>query len=71
MDDGLKMIENEMATKRKDLWRNFDATANGVSPGRSVGSRMGRVKVSLSGARDRMLGSAQDISCRVNPWLRE
>jgi gas vesicle protein len=54
-----EVIEQDIASTRDDLSRDFDALADKVSPSRVVGRRVDTVKGRLSGAKDRVMGSAQ------------
>ena len=54
-----EVIEKDIASTRDDLSRDFDALADKVSPGRVVGRQVDGVKSRFSGAKDKVMGSAQ------------
>jgi hypothetical protein len=54
-----EVIEQDIAGTRDDLSRDFDALADKVSPRRVVGRRVDTMKGKLTGAKDRVMGSAQ------------
>jgi gas vesicle protein len=54
-----EVIENDIEATREDLSRNLDALADRVSPGKVVGRQVDGVKSSLTGAKDKVFGSAQ------------
>jgi uncharacterized protein YjbJ (UPF0337 family) len=62
MGEDPRQLERQIEQTREELGYDVDALADKVSPGRALGRGVERTKTSITGVKDRVMGSAQSAA---------